>query len=65
VKNEARMQESYDLVSEQFRLGLEHRGADNRQDQPPSSQATVLQSKYTALYNCAMLAFYQGQSIAL
>lgn len=66
VKNEARMQESYDLVSEQFRLGLKNiveltTGKTNLLQ----AKQTVLQSKYTALYNRAMLSFYQGQSIAL
>jgi len=57
-------QQSYDLLSEQFRLGLKNivelmTGKDNLL----SAQQNQLQSKYTALYNLQMLRFYQGGEI--
>lgn len=60
------MQESYDLVSEQFKLGLKNiveltTGKNNLLQ----AQQNMLQSKYTALLNIAMLKFYQGQQIKL
>ena len=53
-------QQSYDLLSEQFRLGLKNivelmAGKDNLLSQ----QQSQLQSKYMALYNRQMLEFYQ------
>ena len=64
--NVASMQESYDLVSEQFRLGLKNiveltTGKTNLLQ----AEQQMLQSKYTTLYNIAMLRFYQGQPIQL
>ncbi len=66
VENERSMQESYDLVSEQFRLGLKNiveltTGKTNLLQ----AKQTKLQSKYTALLNMAMLKFYQGERIKL
>ena len=60
------MQESYDLVSEQFRLGLKNiieltSGKTNLLQ----AEQQLLQSKYTTLYNLAMLRFYQGEAIKL
>ncbi len=60
------MQESYDLISEQFRLGLKNIveltvGKNNLLQ----AEGQKLQSKYTALYNLAMLRFYQGEQMAL
>lgn len=60
------MQETYGLVSEQFRLGLKNiveltTGKNNLLQ----AQQQLLQSKYTALYNLAMLRFYQGEPIRL
>ena len=57
-------QQSYDLLSEQFRLGLKNivelmTGKDNLL----SAQQNKLQSKYLAVYNQQMLHFYQGGSI--
>ena len=57
-------QQSYDLLSEQFRLGLKNivellSGKDNLLN----AQQTQLQSKYLTLYNQQMLAFYQGGEI--
>lgn len=64
--NVTSMQESYNLVSEQFRLGLKNiveltTGKNNLL----SAQQQMLQSKYTALYNLSMLRFYEGQEIKL
>ena len=64
--NVASMQESYDLVSEQFRLGLKNiveltTGKTNLLQ----AEQQLLQSKYTTLYNLAMLRFYQGLPIQL
>ena len=57
-------QQSYDLLSEQFRLGLKNivelmTGKDNLL----SAQQNQLQSKYQTLYNQQMLHFYQGGEI--
>ena len=57
-------QQSYDLLSEQFRLGLKNivelmSGKDNLL----SAQQNQLQSKYLALYNQQMLEFYQSGKI--
>lgn len=56
--------QSYDLLSEQFRLGLKNiielmTGKDNLL----SAQQNQLQSKYLALYNLQMLNFYRGGEI--
>lgn len=65
-KNVESMQESYELVSEQFRLGLKNiveltTGKNNLLQ----AQQQLLETKYTALYNQAMLRFYQGEEIIL
>ena len=57
-------QQSYDLLSEQFRLGLKNivelmTGKDNLL----SAQQNQLQSKYLTLYNQQMLHFYQTGEI--
>lgn len=56
--------QSYDLLSEQFRLGLKNivelmTGKDNLL----SAEQNQLQSKYMTIYNKQMLNFYQGESI--
>ena len=58
------MQESYDLVSEQFNLGLKNiveltTGKNNLLQ----AEQQLLQTKYTALLNSTMLNFYAGESI--
>lgn len=60
------MQESYDLVSEQFRLGLKNivELTTGKNDLLQAEQQ-LLQSKYTALMNLAMLNFYQGGGMSL
>ncbi|MBR6036349.1 MAG: TolC family protein [Bacteroidaceae bacterium] len=60
------MQESYDLVSEQFNLGLKNiveltTGKNNLLQ----AEQQLLQTKYTALLNAAMLNFYAGERIKL
>ena len=57
-------QQSYDLLSEQFRLGLKNivelmTGKDNLLN----AQQNLLQSKYMTIYNKQMLSFYQGKAI--
>lgn len=64
--NVASMQESYDLVSEQFNVGLKDIVALNTgRDNLTQAQQQLLQAKYTALLGQALLRFYQGQPIAL
>lgn len=65
-KNEESMSESYSLVSEQFRLGLKNiveltTGKNNLL----KAEQQLLETKYTALYNMAMLRYYQGEAIEL
>lgn len=65
-KNVESMQESYGLVSEQFNLGLKNiveltTGKNNLLQ----AQQQMLQTKYTALFNKAMLNFYSGEKISL
>jgi outer membrane protein len=57
-------QESYNLLSEQFRLGLKNivelmTGKDNLL----SAQQNQLQSKYLSIFNQQMLQFYQNGEI--
>lgn len=64
--NVGSMQTSYDLVSEQFTLGLKNiveltTGKTNLM----SARQQMLQSKYTALLNMALLRFYSGEEIRL
>ena len=56
--------ESYNLTSEQFRLGMKNI-VELTQDKANLSQASqqMLQAKYTALLNIAMLMYYNGESI--
>ena len=58
--------ESYGLVSEQFRLGLKNiveltTGKNNLL----KAEQQLLQAKYTALLNIALLRFYAGEPISL
>lgn len=56
-------QQSYDLLSEQFRLGLKNIiELMNGKDKLLSAQLNMLQSKYMAILNMQMLEFYSGQS---
>ena len=57
--------ESYNLTSEQFRLGMKNI-VELTQDKTNLSNATqqMLQAKYMALLNIAMLRYYNGEAIA-
>lgn len=64
--NVASMQESYDLVDEQFKVGLKDivdltTGKNNL----IQAEQQMLQSKYTAVLNMALLRFYAGEPIKL
>lgn len=64
--NAESMRISYELVSEQFRLGLKNiveltTGKNNLLQ----AEQQLIQSKYMALLNLAMLRFYQGEDIKL
>ena len=56
--------ESYDLTSEQFRLGMKNI-VELTQDKTNLSSAiqNMLQAKYMALLNIAMLKYYNGENI--
>ena len=56
--------ESYNLTSEQFRLGMKNI-VELTQDKTNLSSATqqMLQAKYMALLNIAMLRYYNGENI--
>jgi len=65
-KNRESMQESYNLVSEQFNCGLKNiieltTGKNNLLQ----AEQQLLQTKYTTLYNKALLRFYAGQKMEL
>ena len=65
-KNRESMQESYDLVSEQFNLGLKNIVAlTTSKNNLLQAEQQLLQTKYTALFNYAMLNFYAGEDIRL
>ena len=64
-KNRESMQESYDLVSEQFNCGLKNiveltTGKNNLLQ----AEQQLLQTKYTALLNQALLKFYAGERLS-
>jgi len=64
--NEKSMKESYELVSEQFKLGLKNiveltTGKNNLLQ----AEQQLLQTKYTTLLNQALLQFYAGENIKL
>ena len=58
--------ESYNLTSEQFRLGLKNI-VELTQDKTNLNSAIhrMLQAKYEALLNMAMLKYYNGEGIEL
>lgn len=60
------MQESYNLVSEQFNLGLKNIvELTTSKNNLLQAEQQLLQTKYTALFNYAMLNFYAGEDIRL
>ena len=57
-------QQSYDLLSEQFRLGLKNIvELMTGKDRLLSSQQNLLQSKYLTILNLSMLKFYKGEMV--
>lgn len=59
-------QQSYDLLSEQFQLGLKNIvELMNGKTNLLQAQQNKLQSKYTTILNIQLLKFYQGESIEL
>ena len=59
-------QQSYDLLSEQFQLGLKNIvELMNGKTNLLQAQQNKLQSKYTTILNIQLLKFYQGESITL
>lgn len=64
--NVASLQKSYELVSEQFRLGLTNIAELlTSRGNLLTARQELLQDKYTALLNTALLNFYRGEVIAL
>lgn len=59
-------QQSYDLLSEQFQLGLKNIvELMNGKTNLLKAQQNKLQSKYTTILNIQLLKFYQGENITL
>lgn len=59
-------QTSYDLVSEQFALGMKNTvELLTEKSNLLSAQQETLQAKYTALLNAALLRFYRGEEMKL
>lgn len=66
LSNVNSMLESYQLVSEQFEVGLKDVVAlTTAKNNLVQSQQQLLQSKYTAVLNRALLNFYQGYELTL
>ncbi|MBQ4162175.1 MAG: TolC family protein [Parabacteroides sp.] len=59
-------QTSYELASEQFKLGMKNTiELLTEKNNLLSAQQETLQAKYTALLNAELLRFYQGEEISL
>ena len=59
-------QTSYDLVSQQFNLGMKNTvELLTEKNNLLNAQQTLLQAKYTALLNAGLLRFYQGETLKL
>ena len=57
--------QSYELLSEQFRLGLKNIiELMNGKDKLLQAQQNMLQSKYMTILNRQMLNFYSGKTIS-
>lgn len=66
LANERSMSESFDLVAEQFRLGLKNMAeVTTGKSNLLTARQQVLQSKYTALLNIALLKYYAGEELSL
>jgi outer membrane efflux protein len=62
LANTESQQTSYELLSEQFRLGLKNiTELREAKENLLVAQQNELQSKYLALYNMQMLNFYNGK----
>ena len=60
------LEESYALMSEQFRIGSENIAELlNSRSSLLEARQELLQNKYTALLNMALLNFYRGESLEL
>jgi outer membrane protein len=60
------MQESYDLINEQFKVGLKSSvDVMTSRDNLIQAEQEMLQSKYTTLLNLQLLEFYRGGVIDL
>lgn len=60
------LQTSYDLISEQFRLGMKNTvELLTEKNSLLSAQQELLEAKYTAILNAQLLNFYQGGEINL
>ncbi len=60
------LQTSYELMDEKFRIGSENISELlTSRDKLLSAQQEMLENKYTALLNMALLNFYRGESLAL
>ena len=63
LATEASEQQSYDLLSEQFHLGLKNIiELMTGKDKLMAAQLNTLQSKYLTILNIELLKFYQGES---
>ena len=59
-------QASYDLLQEQFQLGLKNIvELMTGRDKLLAAKYQQLQSKYSAVLNCQLLKFYQGEIMKL
>ena len=59
-------QQSYDLLSEQFQLGLKNIvELMNGKTNLLQAQQNMLQSKYTTILSLQLLKFYQGEAMSL
>ncbi len=66
IVSSAAMQESYNLVSEQFEVGLKDIvDVITAKNNLLQADQQLLQSKYTAVLNRAMLNFYAGHPLVI
>ena len=66
LSNVKSLEESYALMSEQFRIGSENIAELlNSRSSLLEARQELLQNKYTALLNMALLNFYRGESLEL
>lgn len=58
-------QTSYDLIQEQFNLGMKNAELLTEKNNLLNAQQETLQAKYMAILNAQLLRFYQGEGIQL